>query len=321
MTNPRFRLALTVVSTLTLPSSVFGQVGVPPQQNALEMVSWVTGAITDLVTNNVGIFVADAFILAKLIAIYLLMVRGATYMLRANSMHWPMTPLDDLGLFIGKFLAVLGMLHYYASPLPGVGFSFHQLFPETARQLSGLINLSIVNQFVAQVQAATSGIQKPGITDIIGIIVYLNTLIQMGIMQAVLFFVTSFGFVAVGVGSLLGPLLIPFYMWPTQASKFYRWLDYMIVYSFYQVVAAAFIYIWTNALVLFFEHALHGDYSFAHLLVLLVPFAALNVAFIFSMLKVPSIAAELFGGIGSAGAQVAGSLVNAARAAITRSAF
>jgi hypothetical protein len=86
-------------------------------------------------------------------------------------------------------------------------------------------------------------------------------------------------------------------------------------------VAAAFIYIWTNVLVFFFQKVLHGDYSFAHLLVLLVPFAALNVTFVFSMLKVPSIAAELFGGMGSAGAQVAGSIVNAARAAMARAAI
>ena len=75
----------------------------------------------------------------------------------------------------------------------------------------------------------------------------------MGIVQAVLFFVTSFGFVAIGLGSLVGPLFIPFYMWPTQAGKFYRWLDFMIVYSFYQVVATAFVYVWTNVIVYFFR--------------------------------------------------------------------
>jgi len=114
-------------------------------------------------------------------------------------------------------------------------------FSTTARSMAGLIDLSALNQLVLQVQAITSGLEKPGFTDIIGIVVYVYTLIQMGIIQAVLFFVTSFGFVAIGVGSLLGPLFIPFYMWPTQAGKFYRWLDFMIVYSFYQVVATAFV--------------------------------------------------------------------------------
>jgi hypothetical protein len=139
----------------------------------------------------------------------------------------------------------------------------------------------------------------------------------MGIVQAVLFFVTSFGFVAIGLGSLVGPLFIPFYiyMWPTQAGKFYRWLDFMIVYSFYQVVAA-FVYVWTNVIVYFFDHAIHGDYGLAHLLILIVPFLALSVTFVISMFKVPAIAAELFGGMGSTGAQMASSINNAARAAI-----
>ncbi len=80
-----------------------------------------------------------------------------------------MTPLDDLGLFIGKFLAVLGMLHYYSNPLPGVAFSFHQIFSETARHMAALIDLSILEQLVQRIQAITSGLEKPGFTDIIGI--------------------------------------------------------------------------------------------------------------------------------------------------------
>ncbi|MGA7410968.1 MAG: type IV secretion system protein [Bryobacteraceae bacterium] len=303
-------------AALLLPSSLMAQGPIPATQSTLDMISWVTTAITQLVTTNVGVFVADGFILAKLIAIYLLMVRGATYTMRAMTMHWPMTPLDDLGLFIGKFLAVLAMLHYYSNPLPGVAFSFHQIFSETARHMAALIDLSILDQLVQRIQAITSGLEKPGFTDIIGIIVYVYTLIEMGIVQAVLFFVTSFGFVAIGLGSLLGPLFIPFYMWPTQAGKFYRWLDYMIVYSFYQVVATAFVYVWTNVIVYFFDHAIHGDYGLAHLLILIVPFLALSVTFVISMFKIPAIAAELFGGMGSTGAQIASSINNAARAAI-----
>lgn len=309
-------IVVFLATALLLPSALRAQAVIPPTQNTLDMISWVTTAITQLVTTNVGVFVADGFILAKLIAIYLLMVRGATYMMRAMTMHWPMTPLDDLGLFIGKFLAVLGMLHYYSNPLPGVAFSFHQIFSETARHMAALIDLSILDQLVQRIQAITSGLEKPGFTDIIGIIVYVYTLIEMGIVQAVLFFVTSFGFVAIGLGSLLGPLFIPFYMWPTQAGKFYRWLDYMIVYSFYQVVATAFVYVWTNVIVYFFDHAIHGDYGLAHLLILIVPFLALSVTFVISMFKVPAIAAELFGGMGSTGAQIASSINNAARAAI-----
>ena len=305
-----------LAAALLLPAALMAQGPIPATQNTLDMISWVTTAITQLVTTNVGVFVADGFILAKLIAIYLLMVRGATYAMRAMTMHWPMTPLDDLGLFIGKFLAVLGMLHYYSNPLPGVAFSFHQIFSETARHMAALIDLSILDQLVQRVQAITSGLEKPGFTDIIGIIVYVYTLIEMGVVQAVLFFVTSFGFVAIGLGSLLGPLFIPFYMWPTQAGKFYRWLDYMIVYSFYQVVATAFVYVWTNVIVYFFDHAIHGDYGLAHLLILIVPFLALSVPFVISMFKVPAIAAELFGGMGSTGAQIASSINNAARAAI-----
>ena len=311
MQTPRFKQLVLAVFALAAPSSLLAQADIPPQQG-FDFAGWVTGAITNLVTNNAAVVVADALILAKLIAIYLLMVRGAVYMLRAQGMHWPTTPLDDLGIFIGKFLAVLGMLHYYATPLPGVGFSFHEIFTTAAHDLAGLINLASLDQFTAQVQAISANLQKPGVADILGLVVYLSTLLQMAIVQAALFFVTSFGFVALGIGSLLGPIFISLYMWPTQSGKFYRWLDFMIVYSFYQVVAVAFVYIWTNVIVVFFNHALHGDYGLAHLLVLAVPFLTLNITFIISMFKVPSITAELFGGAGSAGASIATSLTSAA---------
>ena len=61
-------------AALLIPSSLMAQAVIPAAQNTLDMISWVTTAITQLVTTNVGVFVADGFILAKLIAIYLLMV-------------------------------------------------------------------------------------------------------------------------------------------------------------------------------------------------------------------------------------------------------
>jgi type IV secretory pathway VirB6-like protein len=285
---------------------------------ALDMVSWVTTAILNLVDGYVGLFVNDGTILAKLVAIYLLMVRGATYMLRAQSTHWPMTPLDDLGVFIGKFLAVLGMLHYYNTPLPGVSFSFHQIFTTTATSMSHLINTDVFNDFMSKIQCLSQNLEKPSFTDLSGIVLYYIVLGSLALIEGVLFFVICFGFVAAGLGSLLGPLFIPFYMWPTQAARFFRWIDYMVVYAFYQVVATGVIAIWASVLVRFIDNALHGSYDLAHLAILFVAFAGLNVTIVLSLTHVPAMAGELFGGVGSVGAQVANALPSALRSAVVK---
>jgi type IV secretory pathway VirB6-like protein len=287
---------------------------------ALDMVSWVTTAILDLVDGYSDVFLNDGMILAKLVAIYLLMVRGATYMLRAQSTHWPMTPLDDLGVFIGKFLAVLGMLHYYNTPLPGVSFSFHQIFTTTATSMSHLINTDVLTDFMAKIQCLAQNLEKPSFTDLSGILLYYVVFGSLAIMEGVLFFVICFGFVASGLGSLLGPLFIPFYMWPTQAARFFRWIDYMVVYAFYQVVATAVIAIWASVLVRFIDKAMHGNYDLAHVSILFVAFCGLNVTIVLSLTRVPAMAGELFSGGGSVGAQVANSLQNAVRTAVVAAA-
>jgi type IV secretory pathway VirB6-like protein len=287
---------------------------------ALDMVSWVTTAILDLVDGYVDLFVNDGMILAKLVGIYLLMVRGATYMLRAQSTHWPMTPLDELGIFIGKFLAVLGMLHYYNTPLPGVSFSFHQIFTTTATSMSHLINTDVFTDFMSKIQCLSQNLEKPSFTDLSGIVLYYIVLGSLALIEGVLFFVICFGFVAAGLGSLLGPLFIPFYMWPTQAARFFRWIDYMVVYAFYQVVATGVIAIWASVLVHFIDNALHGSYDLAHLAILFVAFGGLNVTIVLSLTRVPAMAGELFGSGGSVGAQVANSLQNAVRTAVVAAA-
>ena len=87
------------------------------------------------------------------------------------------------------------------------------------------------------------------------------------------------------------------------------------MYSFYRVVANAFVYVWSQVLVRFFNTAIHGDYTLAHFLRLIVPMIVLNLSFIWCLFKVPSIAAELFGGIGNVGATMASEIRGLLRAA------
>ena len=67
-------------------------------------------------------------------------------------------------------------------------------------------------------------------------------------MEAVAFAVIAYGYVAAAVCVLLGPIFIPFFIVPKIDLLFWGWLKAFIGFSFYQVVAAAFIFVFSKVL-------------------------------------------------------------------------
>ncbi len=122
-------------------------------------------------------------------------------------------------------------------------------------------------------------------------------------------------FVAVGIGSLLGPLFIPWLIVPRLNCLFWNWIQFMLQYSFYRVVASALVYVWANVLVTFFDSSIHSDYTLAHFLTLIVPFGMLNIGLFFSIFKVSSFVSDLFKGTASAGGNLVGSMALVIRGA------
>jgi hypothetical protein len=311
--TPRSRAVLLFLLLVMLIPSANAQ-AIPGNQQTLDYLTWGTKAIDDLVTSHMDLFVTDGFRLANVLAVLILTIKGVRWMFHGVS-HWHAHfDLAQLIEFLGKLAAVLIMLHYYNSPLPGVNFSFHQIFSQTARHIAGTIDLTILNDFLKQCADLTRNLQRPSAMNVIGIIEYFQVLFNMAVVEGILFVINIFGFVALGIGSLLGPLFIPLILVPSFSNLFWRWLNSMMVYSFYQVVANAMVYVWCHVIVQFFTSAVNGDYSLGNLFYLFVPFIMLNLAFAWSLFKVPSLAAEYFGGIGAVGASLGSTVSGAIRA-------
>ena len=137
---------------------------------------------------------------------------------------------------------------------------------------------------------------------------FLGIFLDMLLIEGILFGVTILGFIAVGIGSVMGPLFVPWLVIPRLSWLFWNWVSFMLQYSFYQVVASALVYVWTNVLVTFIDSSIHGDYTLAHFLTLLVPLGVLNVGMIFSVLKVSGFCSDLFKGTASAGSGMVSSV-------------
>lgn len=67
-------------------------------------------------------------------------------------------------------------------------------------------------------------------------------------MQAVAFAVIAYGYVAAAVCILVGPIFIPWFIVPQLDWLFWGWLKAFIGFSFYQVIASAFIFIFAKVL-------------------------------------------------------------------------
>lgn len=290
----------------------------PITPGMLDLSAGITTAIDNLVMSHTSTFVADARLLLHSIAVIMLIRKGYLWMYRPYGTWHSSVDIGELVFFLAKLVGCLLLLHYYVNPLPGTSIRFPQLFTSTAFSIQKAIDLSVLNIFAQKGNELVANLVKPTAWNLLEVWVYLFVLGMMILTQGILFAVTILAFIATGIGSLLGPFFIPLLLIPSLAGKFWRWVDFMFVYSFYRVIASAFVYVWVHVMVDFFDNNIRGNYSLDHMLALLVPFTLLQLAFVWSMFRVPAIAHELLGGGAGFGTSIGNSLSGAAVAMIRK---
>ena len=275
---------------------------IPVNPQTVDMVSWVTQAVDSMVSSDGGLFVAIAakwltnFAILALVLIGLRMAYSAISH-RHFAMDWA-----TLGQFVFTFLICSLLLRYYNAPLPWGGVSFHQLFTENARYLASYIDISNMNRVIAQIHKIVAGTERPSIWDPLSVIVYLWLLMEMFMLEALLFVITAYGFVATGVFVILGPLTIPTLMFRGSAWIFWGWFRGMLTYSFYRVIASAYIYVWCSVLLTFFQNVVTGSYDLGHFLRIIGGLTAVLFAFAYGAFKVAQLTSDFFSGAAGAGA-------------------
>jgi hypothetical protein len=107
--------------------------------------------------------------------------------------------------------------------------------------------------------------------------------------------VIAFGWVATAIAVLVGPIFIPFFIVPHMEWMFWGWFKALIQYAFYQVIAQAFVFVFGSFLLRSID-AFPPPYTVDKILVGGFHLVFLLLAFIYGMLKVPSLANSLFTG-------------------------
>ena len=188
------------------------------------------------------------------------------------------------------------MVTYYSNPIPGIGVSFHNLITNEAQFLANEINqveLQTVEERVADFEAR---MDSPGFADVLGDIIYVVVMILLATAQAIAIVVIAYGFIATAVCVLVGPIFIPFFIVPQMEWLFWGWFKCFIQYAFYQVIAAAVVFIISNLILGILGLQPQGNISTDQLLsefpVLFITF----LAAIYALLKIPTLTNQIFSG-------------------------
>jgi hypothetical protein len=260
-----------------------------------DFLQFIYQAINDLLTQNVGFFDAMGQNLFRMFATILVAWYGVKSALSAASGKQTFQ-FDNFASLLLTISFGFAMINYYSTPIPGIGVSFHNLITDQAQFLANKINQTELQTIVDRIGDFEARIDAPGVTDLLGMAIYIIVIILLACAQAVSIVVIAYGFVATAVCVLVGPIFVPFFIVPKLEWLFWGWLRCFLQYAFYEVIAAAVVYIIGNLIVGVLTLQGTGNISTLQLIgwfpVLLITF----VASIFVLLKVPSLTNHIFSG-------------------------
>jgi hypothetical protein len=206
------------------------------------------------------------------------------------------------GFHFGNFASLVlmisfgyAMINYYDTPIPGFGRSFYHLITDETEYLSNIIAGSQLQNASDAIDQYEGNIQKPGLTDVAGALAYVVDLFILALWKAVAIIITAYGLVATAICILVGPVFIPFFIVPQLEWLFWGWLKCFMQYAFYQVIAAATMFVMGNLVI--FVLSQPPFFPVPEPSTLLGLLVVVFLGGVYALLKVPALTNHLFGGV------------------------
>ena len=262
------------------------------QQNPF---TFLGAAISQLLSSKSGALQATGLDIFRGLAVIMIVWFGVKSALSAAQGHgggFHFAKFADLILMISFGL---GMLTYYSTPIPGVGCSFSDLITQEALNLSGQIESDQTQQIANTVVNAERQLgTPPGSFNILEDLTFLVIALLLAAMQAVSFAVIAYGYVAAAVCVLIGPIFIPWFIVPKMDWLFWGWFKAFIGFSFYQVIASAFIFVFSKVLTSMFQ--VIGNISISNALTILPALLITLFVCIYGLVKIPELTGAILSG-------------------------
>ena len=275
----------------------------------MDYLQFIFQAINNLLTQNLGFFDAMGQNLFRSFATILVVWFGVKSALSsAGGRH--MLHFDNFASLLLTVSFGFAMVNYYSTPIPGVGTSFHNLITDESQFLANKINQTELQTVEERIADFETRMDSPGIADVLGTAMYVVIIILLAAAQAIAIIIIAFGFIATAVCVLVGPVFIPFLVVPKMEWLFWGWFRCFIQYAFYQVIAAAVVYIVANLILGIMDLQPKGAISTVQLIeafpVLFITF----LASIYALLKIPALTNHIFSGTaGGSSAGLVGGIV------------
>jgi len=260
-----------------------------------DYLQYIFQAINTLLTQNLGFFDAMGQNLFRSFATILIAWYGIKSALSSASgkhaFHF-----DNFASLLLTISFGFAMVNYYSTPIPGVGTSFHNLVTNEAQFLSSKIDQAQLQTLVQTVADFESRMDSPGWGDFLGTTIFVIVTILLAAAQAVAIVVIAYGFIATAVCVLVGPVFVPFFIVPKMEWLFWGWFRCFLQYAFYQVIAAAVVFIIGNLMLGALRLPPAGTLSTVQLIAWFPVLFITFLASIYALLKVPALTNHIFSG-------------------------
>jgi TrbL/VirB6 plasmid conjugal transfer protein len=260
-----------------------------------DYLQFVFQAIRQLLTNNIGFFDAMGQNLFRSFATILIVWFGIKSALAAGGGRSPFH-FDNFASLLLTISFGFAMVNYYSNPIPGVGTSFHGLVTDEAQYLSGQIDQAQLQTVITRIADFEVRMDSPTWGDILGTAIYVIVTILLAAAQAVAVVVVAYGFIATAVCVLVGPIFVPFFIVPKMEWLFWGWFRCFLQYAFYQVIAAAVVFVIGNLIVGALQLPPPGALSTVQLFAWFPVLVITLLASIYVLLKVPALTNHIFSG-------------------------
>ena len=261
----------------------------------MDYLQFIFQAINNLLTQNLGFFDAMGQNLYRAFATILVVWFGVKLALSSASGHHHLH-FDNLAALLLTISLGFGMVNYYSTPIPGIGASFHNLITDESQYLANKINQTELQTVEERIADFEIRLNSPGIADILGTFIYAVIILLLAAAQAIAIVVIAFGFIATAVCVLVGPIFIPFFIVPKLEWLFWGWLRCFVQYAFYQVIAAAVVYVIGNLIIGMLDLQPRGTISTVQLIQAFPVLVITFLASIYALLKIPALTNHIFSG-------------------------
>src|SRR3984893_11063031 len=260
----------------------------------IDPVASITAAILNLLTRDGDLFLTLGTNLFRGLAVILVAwfgIRAALTSAEGGST----LPMSQFATVLLTIAIGFTMMTYYRAPTPGLGVSFTQLLTDQPIFLARQLEVTQVQGLSDRLNQLYLAMEQPSVFNVSAFVGYFLVALAVTAARVVMLAVIAFGLVATGVGVLVGPVFIPFFLVPQLDWLFWGWLKSLLQYAFYQVIAQAFVFVFGTFLINFLD-AFPPPYTVDRFLVGGFHLIGLLVAFTYGLLKVPSLTNSLFSG-------------------------